>query len=167
MIFGSLRTTKLPLNLALGMELFYCKLSSAFQIYLKWAYLARQPVNALKSSTIINKDTRITKLNQTVMFLRGNYTSQSPSVSESTSASEYSADSKVPNVSCVNSYIYHSTPVVLLIFIKTCISFNIKISNSVTCKFKLYKLPLYHKSVTLTWYVGQFLWIQLMRKAFN
>ena len=44
----------------------------------------------------------------TVMELGANYTSQSPSASESASTSECSADRKVPIGLCVSSYIYQS-----------------------------------------------------------
>ena len=47
-----------------------------------------------------------------VALSRGNYTSQSPSVSESASASEYSADRKVPIDFCVSSCISQSMPVI-------------------------------------------------------
>ena len=41
-----------------------------------------------------------------------NYTSQSPSVSESASASEYSSDRKVPIGLCASSYIYQPSSVI-------------------------------------------------------
>ena len=44
--------------------------------------------------------------------LGANYTSQSPSVSESASASECSADGKVSIGFCLSSYIYQSTSVI-------------------------------------------------------
>ena len=46
------------------------------------------------------------------LVIRANYTSQSSSVSESASASEYSEDRKVPIGFCVSSYIYQSSSVI-------------------------------------------------------
>ena len=58
-----------------------------------------------------------------------NYTSQSSSVSESASTSEYSADRKVPIGFCGSSYIYQSTSVIFFIFIRIRILQNCTLST--------------------------------------
>ena len=58
-----------------------------------------------------------TALEQSLALTTGaNYTSQSPSVSESVSASECSADGKVPISFCLSSYIYQSMSVLFADF---------------------------------------------------
>ena len=93
-----------------------------------WHFLCKPRSLVLKTekndTSIAQIDQQIRKLQvfkiflQTIMnfcvwvdvrrFKWGNYTSQSSSVSESVSASEYSADRNVPIGFCVSNYIYQS-----------------------------------------------------------